>query len=340
MMKTLSICFLIIFLKLIPALIMPPSSTVTSSSAMAADGANTDASFAARYAKRLKLPEEALVDSEPTHELLCRLHEAHVTTVPFENLAQHGGSGGPVVLELAAVADKVLNRNRGGFCLELNSLFRALLEACGYTVTAVKASIFKRGAFDVENPTHVVLIVRTHPSSPVAYYADVAVGEPPLHPLEFAFDKEQVTPEGMRSRFVRDGPDHAVLQWFKDGEWQPRISWRISSALSGARGVSTVDLQPILELVSRPDSNFSRKLIVCLLSRDKKRTVAGSMFKVTGSPRFGDGKDEPPVESTENIPVERVREILRDEFSIPMIETMDLDLTISNQQDRSVWAEK
>lgn len=314
--------------------------TTSTTSSSAKDSDASIAAFKARYARRLKLPEAAVVDAEPTHELLCRLHEAHVTSVPFENLAQHGGKGGPVVLDLDVVAEKILDRNRGGFCLELNSLFRALLEACGYTVTAVEAVIFKQGAFDVENPTHVILMVKTSPMSPVAYYVDVAVGEPPIQPLEFTFGKEQVTPERMRSRFVRDGEDNAVLQWFKEGEWQPRILWKISSALSGDKGLSMADLHPLLARVTRPESKFSQKLIVCVLSRDRKRTLAGSMFKVTGSPRFGDGNAEVPVEKTENIPTKRVREILRDQFSIPLEETMDLNLTVSDQQDPSIWADK
>jgi N-hydroxyarylamine O-acetyltransferase len=310
---------------------------ISSSAKSIDDTAAATASFVAKYATRLKLPESTLVNSKPTYELLCQLQEAHVSNIPFENLAQHGGKGGPVVLDIDVLTDKVLDRNRGGFCLELNSLFRTLLEACGYTVTAVQAVIFKRGSFDEANPTHVVLMVRTDPSSPVTYYVDVAVGEPPLQPLEFTFDREQVTSEGMRSRFIRDGDDRAILQWFKDGEWQHRVSWGISSALSGEKGLSMDDMGPILKRVTQPDSNFTLKLIVCLLSGDRKRTLAGNMFKVTGPPRFGDGDTAPPVEKIENIPLEQVREILRDEFSIPFDETKDLDLTISTQQDPTLW---
>src|SRR5579859_5767590 len=58
---------------------------------------------------------------EPSLPLLRTLHEAHLLAVPFENLSIHYGQ--PIILEAAALYDKIVRRRRGGFCYELNGLF-------------------------------------------------------------------------------------------------------------------------------------------------------------------------------------------------------------------------
>jgi N-hydroxyarylamine O-acetyltransferase len=75
----------------------------------------------------------------PTAETLRRLHVAHLMSVPFENLSIHLGE--PIVLEDAALFDKVVAHRRGGFCYELNGLFAWLLRALGFRVTMLAAEV-------------------------------------------------------------------------------------------------------------------------------------------------------------------------------------------------------
>jgi hypothetical protein len=72
-----------------------------------------------------------------------------------------------------------------------------------------------------------------------------------------------------------------------------------------------------------------------------KYTVAGSTYKVTGSPRFPTemGSDTVPVKKTENLPCSEVQNILQDQFLIPIVETADLNLDLSNMEDAiDIWA--
>ena len=64
---------------------------------------------------------------DPTPGTLRRLHRAHVTTIPFENLDVVLGRG--VDLDLGAMQAKLLESRRGGYCYEHNLLFAALLGA-------------------------------------------------------------------------------------------------------------------------------------------------------------------------------------------------------------------
>ncbi len=57
----------------------------------------------------------------PSLDVLSRLQELHLQQVPFEILIIHAGRR--IELEIAAFFSKVVERERGGFCYELNGLF-------------------------------------------------------------------------------------------------------------------------------------------------------------------------------------------------------------------------
>ena len=166
----------------------------------------------AKYFARLEADPAAL-DPEPSLNKLQHLQECHLAKIPFENLAQHGWVGGPATLDLERTASKVLDRKRGGFCLELNLLFGTFLRQLGYEVRFVSCHVFANNSFQ-DVATHVALIVECQaedqqPSAP--YFSDVGFGEPSLHPLKYTnFGTEQTTPEGMKSKIVR----LSYLLWF------------------------------------------------------------------------------------------------------------------------------
>ena len=321
-----------------------------------------------KYWKRLGLQELYQPTSTATipasYELLCTLTEAHVKEIPFENLSQHMLQRRDLpTLDLPKIAHKVLERRRGGFCLELNGLFAEFLIDLGYDVILVPAIVGRPPLLFDHPPTHVILIV-TVPSSKERYSVDVGFGEPPLHPLpcgdeDLEHGKIQTTPEGMVSRLVRrngqnqdivkDG-DSVQLEWLKDGGiWTPRLQWKyddmVPSVSESKRKLS--DFQPALDLVLQEGSNFSRKIIVCRLTQDCKTTLAGNLLKVTGPPRFpiqeqNSKKDTittPPVTTTSLDSLERVRQVLLEEFNIPLEETEELDITQSMAQDPTLWSQ-
>ncbi len=75
-----------------------------------------------------------------TETALRDLHEAHLMSVPFENLSIHLGE--PIELEEVPLLDKLVGRRRGGFCYELNGAFALLLGAVGFDVTLLAARVF------------------------------------------------------------------------------------------------------------------------------------------------------------------------------------------------------
>jgi N-acetyltransferase len=178
------------------------------------------------YLRRLGL-DDAVVphNNTPTVAALAAITEAHVGRIPFENLSQHGGSGGPQTLHIETIADKVLRRQRGGFCLELNALLAEWLLLLGYQVKRVPAIIYADKTIGFRNtPTHLFLLVTCPPAAKndnnnksnhtedgggeddettaEEWFVDVAFGEPSIHPLQYVMGLVQTTPEGMESRLT------------------------------------------------------------------------------------------------------------------------------------------
>ena len=73
-------------------------------------------------------------------ETLERLTRAHLLAVPFENMMVYDEHQEPS-LEPEDLFDKVVNRNRGGYCFELNKCYYLLLKGLGYDCYPIPARV-------------------------------------------------------------------------------------------------------------------------------------------------------------------------------------------------------
>ncbi|GAA2616373.1 arylamine N-acetyltransferase [Dactylosporangium fulvum] len=128
--------------------------------------------------------------ARPDLDALRRLQRAHLGAVPFENLSIHLGE--PVVLEEAALLDKIVDRRRGGFCYELNGAFGALLRALGYRVTLHSARVWGGGRFSAPFD-HLALRVELD----APWLVDVGFGRFCHHPLRLDARGPQSDPGGV-----------------------------------------------------------------------------------------------------------------------------------------------
>jgi N-hydroxyarylamine O-acetyltransferase len=119
-------------------------------------------------------------DVAPSAATLARLHLAHATHIPFENLDILRGL--PIRLDLASLQAKLVAARRGGYCFEQNLLFAAVLEAIGFAVTPLAARV-RFGTTAVLPRTHMLLSVDV---GEARYLADVGFGaDGLLMPLDF-----------------------------------------------------------------------------------------------------------------------------------------------------------
>ncbi|KAL1405900.1 hypothetical protein Q8F55_007580 [Vanrija albida] len=93
------------------------------------------------YLARISFPR-ALHPADPL-ALLTQVHSHHLAFVPFESLSIHYNPARPPLLKLApdALFDKIVTRKRGGYCVEVNQLFRDVLRSLGFTVLPVSARV-------------------------------------------------------------------------------------------------------------------------------------------------------------------------------------------------------
>lgn len=156
----------------------------------------------------------------PTAETLRRLQQAHLWAVPFENLSIHSGEA--IVLDDAALFDKIVHRRRGGFCYELNGLFAALLRALGFEVAMLSAQVANaEGEFgpDFDHMTLMVTIDRP-------WLVDVGFGDSFLEPLLLVDNEEQV--QGERSyRISPDGVHLKLSQRTNAAEWKAQYRFTL-----------------------------------------------------------------------------------------------------------------
>ena len=199
---------------------------------------------------------------EPTAATLRALHVAHMCTVPFENLSVRRGER--IVLDEAALFDKVVVRRRGGFCYELNGLFAALLESLGFRVDRLAARVGVDGIdFD-----HMALRVEV---GGAAMLADVGFGDSFLTPLALRTNEKQA---GGDERVYRISKDYELAR-YDDGEWKRQYAftlkpWPLAAFADGCAYHST-----------SPASHFTQNTVVSLATPTGRVTLSERRLIVT-----------------------------------------------------------
>ncbi|SDC67310.1 arylamine N-acetyltransferase family protein [Ruegeria marina] len=122
---------------------------------------------------------------------LQQLQQAQLRRIAFENIDPFLGRTPD--LEVEALSAKLLHAGRGGYCFELNTLFRAALDACGFETRRLLARV--RNGRPVAGPRgHLALMVTLDGRR---YLADAGFGGPaPLAPLLIDTDSPQTLANG------------------------------------------------------------------------------------------------------------------------------------------------
>jgi len=141
----------------------------------------------------------------PSLEALTTLHAAFSDSVPYETVQYQFGQGGP--LDPEAVAARIISREAGGYCFQLNGSFGALLTALGYQVT-----MHRGGAETTTRPakvdaSHLVLTVDGLPDASGEWIVDVGLGEGLIAPLPLRTERFEQEPFelGLRPSEIVDG---------------------------------------------------------------------------------------------------------------------------------------
>jgi N-hydroxyarylamine O-acetyltransferase len=151
---------------------------------------------------------------EPDAAGLAMLQRAHRRSIPFENLDIPLGRG--ISLDPDAVAAKLVDARRGGYCFEQNALFLAALHALGFTARPLLARVWLE-ATDVPPRTHTLSLVTIDGAE---WTADAGFGGSDVPPMRLEDGAEAIV-DGVRHRIGRD-PDHG---WMLTRNGQPQYSF-------------------------------------------------------------------------------------------------------------------
>lgn len=153
------------------------------------------------------------VDGGSDTERLIRLHRAHITHIPFEDIDVYNGK----ILDItpAGLEKKLVAEHRGGYCFEMNGLFCEEAKAMGIDIYGVLARVASApGTFGAHNHRMNLATV-----DGTRYVCDVGFGgDCFVDPLKLELGLEQET-HGAVYRIVAGERVQYSVQILKNGEF-------------------------------------------------------------------------------------------------------------------------
>ena len=252
-----------------------------------------------RYLERIKFDGSL----EPSLATLAAIHEAHVCSVPFENLDVQLGR--PLSTHIDQAYEKIVVNSRGGWCYEQNGLFGWALSEIGFDVRRIAANVMREQRGTESVASHLCLLVKS-PESRTKYLADVGFGGSMIKPIALS-DAEH-----------RQSPFNIGLERLDDGYWRFWESLgdgRFTFDFTDAPASESSLTKKCDNLQTDPSSSFVLNLAAQLRARDRHYMLRGRVFSVA-KPGVTESK-------TVDSPEELVS-ILADIFRLEVREIADL----------------
>jgi len=197
--------------------------------------------------------------TEKNNGCLNRLVQAQLTHVPFENL-DIWAEGACPSLEKEDLYKKIVVNGRGGYCFELNTLFRHLLNYLGFEAYQAVSSLVNEDG-TAHTAAHNVIICTIDDEK---YLIDVGFGGP----VPFgAMPLKEGTWENFK---LRKQEGFWYLDRWEQDHYRPAIRFREVAA-------TMEELIPLNFYISqKPDSHFRHRLNVSVKQPD------GSIHRLSG----------------------------------------------------------
>jgi N-hydroxyarylamine O-acetyltransferase len=217
------------------------------------------------YLKRI----EYYGPTQPTVEVLRKVHRQHLLTVPFENLDIINGR--PIRLDQKLFFRKIVDERRGGYCYELNGCFAWLLKQIGFSVSMLSARVAgNSGRFSPEFD-HMTLVVRLRER----WLADVGFGDLFIEPKKL----DSSNPGKENGRLFQFTPkDGEKLLSRKDdaqGPWKPQYIFHMRPYKLADFAARNIYQQ------TSPNSHFTQGRIISKLTRNGRVSLTDSKLIIT-----------------------------------------------------------
>jgi N-hydroxyarylamine O-acetyltransferase len=248
----------------------------------------------------------------PSRQTLYGLHRAHLLAIPFENVDVQLRVR--PTLDIDAIFQKIVVRERGGWCYEMNALFGSILRELGFRLDYVAAAVNRQRSGERAFMNHLAMIVHVENG----YLADVGFGNGTLAPLP------------LREGTFNDSRFEFRLT--KHGEWWRFHNHRHNGATYDftERPYELADFEVKMRmLASTAESPFVQHLVVGQLTEDGMITLTNAALQVHRAKEL----------SEETAPsAKELQRILREHFRLEVEEIESLWNRVSSQHKH--WVRK
>ncbi|MBS1783014.1 MAG: arylamine N-acetyltransferase [Bacteroidetes bacterium] len=194
-------------------------------------------------------------------ETLSGLLRQHVFTVPFENVDIQKGI--PIILHKDLLFDKIVLRQRGGYCYELNGLFSMLLCKLGFDVSLLSGRVVK-GKRIGDEFDHLAILVQLEEQQ---WLVDVGFGDFALKPLLMNTEAPQW--DGRNHYCIIPHQDDFCVMKHKKADQSARIEYLFST-----KSCVLSDFNQANEFKqSAIESHFTQNLICSLPTQDGRISI-------------------------------------------------------------------
>jgi N-hydroxyarylamine O-acetyltransferase len=244
----------------------------------------------ADYFKRIKLADAT---PEPTLAFVSKMMQHHIFSIPFENLDVQAGKVVSLIPE--EIVDKIVYRNRGGYCYEVNGLLAMALQELGISCYFTSA---RSMTYAVKRPrTHLIIIAKIEGNT---YLLDTGFGSHGIRlPMDLSETNQEILQDGQTYKLEKKGSDLNLYTSVQEN-WLPQYSFK-------KQVYEYIDFAPVNYMNStHPDSIFVKAPLVILFTREGKKVLTGNTIK-----HFVDGQMTEKVFDNAEYTT-----ILKDEFNL------------------------
>ncbi|CAB3768182.1 acetyltransferase [Burkholderia sp. MSh2] len=245
-----------------------------------------------QYFERIGFAPSSRADIATVAEMMRR----QLFSVPFENLDVQDKKIVSLVPE--DIVEKILQRNRGGYCYEVNGIFAMALQALGLTYQFVAA---RPMFYAVKRPrTHMAIVLTLNGES---WLCDLGFGSYGIRaPLRLDAIDVEVRQDADTFMLSKISERDYLLKALVDGQWANQYAFDLSPQ-------EWIDFAPANYMNStHPDAIFVQKMLVILHNESGRKVLIGDTLKTVRN-----GQTEQRVISTEDR-----RSILSREFGLAL----------------------
>ena len=227
-------------------------------------------------------------------ETLAAIMRQQLFTIPFENLDVQAGKVVSMVPE--EIVEKIIYKQRGGYCYEVNGLLAMALTALGFDYTFIGA---RPMFYPARRPkTHMVLCVK---ASGQEWICDTGFGSFGIRaPLSLSVIDKDIVQDDDTFKLIMPVPNQYIVQALVDGEWVNQYGFDLYAH-------EWIDFLPANFLNSKhPDAIFVQKLLVIMHSERGRKILLGNRLKII----------EKGVTQVRDLSEQEVRDLVENEFKI------------------------